>query len=115
VIGPSAFDGVVSFTTYDGVFDGFELDPRLVAIDYPGLQLQREFYSPVYSSKEQIEGRLPDFRNTLLWSPSITTSVDGKASIRFYSSDLAGRYVVIVQGMSASGEFVYTTSSFEVK
>jgi hypothetical protein len=115
VIGPGAFDGVVSFTTYDGVFDGFELDPRLVTIDYPGLQLQREFYSPVYSNKEQIEGRLPDFRNTLLWSPFITTSVDGKASIRFYSSDLAGRYVVVVQGMSASGEFVYTTSSFEVR
>jgi len=115
VLGPTTFNGIASFTTYDGVFDGFQLDPRLVAIDYPGLQLQREFYSPAYDTKEQLENRIPDFRNTLLWSPAVHTSKDGKATIQFYSSDLAGRYVVVLQGMSANGDFVSAIHAFEVK
>ncbi|MEI9947075.1 MAG: hypothetical protein WDN26_22985 [Chitinophagaceae bacterium] len=115
VMGQSIFNGVASFSTYEGVFDGFELDPKLVAIDYPGLQLERDFYSPVYETKAQIESRLPDFRNTLLWAPDITTDKEGKARLQFYSSDRVGKYIVVLQGMNESGDFVSSTSTIEVK
>jgi hypothetical protein len=115
VLGPFIFNGIASFSTYGGVFDGFSLDPRLVAIDYEGLQLQREFYSPVYETKEQSEKRIPDFRNTLLWSPDITTDQDGKTLIQFYTSDRTGKYMVVLQGMSANGNFVSAHTFFEVK
>jgi hypothetical protein len=115
VLGPAVFNGIASFSTYEGVFDGFSLDPRLVAIDYDGLQLQREFYSPVYETKDQLEKRIPDFRNTLLWSPDITTDPDGKTMIHFYTSDKGGKYIVVLQGMSANGNFVSAHSFFEVK
>lgn len=115
VFGSSIFNGIASFSTYDGVFDGYSLDPRLVAIDYDGLQLQREFYSPVYETQEQLEKRIPDFRNTLLWSPDIITDQDGKAMIQFYTSDRPGKYMVVLQGMSANGNFVSAHSFFEVK
>jgi len=115
VLGRSIFNGIASFSTYEGVFDGFSLDPRLVAIDYDGLQLQREFYSPVYETKELFENRIPDFRNTLLWSPDITTDQDGEAKIQFYTSDSPGKYIVLLQGMSANGNFVSAHTFFEVK
>ena len=115
VVGSSVFNGIASFSTYDGVFNGFSLDPRLVAIDYDGLQLQREFYSPVYETKEQSEKRIPDFRNTLLWSPDITTDQEGKAMIQFYTSDRPGKYMVVLQGMSSGGGFVSAHTFFEVK
>ena len=115
VLGQSVFNGIASFTTYDGTFDGYELDPRLVAIDYAGLQLQREFYSPVYKTKEQIESRLPDFRNTLFWAPYITTDKEGKAGLQFYSSDRPGKYLVVVEGMNEKGNFVSATTTFQVK
>lgn len=115
VLGHATFNGVASFTTYDAMFDGFDLDPRLVAVDYSGLQLQREFYSPSYDTKEQLEKRLPDFRNTLFWDGNVQTNNDGSGSIRFYSSDLAGKYRVIVQGMDDDGNFVTATTEFEVK
>jgi hypothetical protein len=114
VLGPSSFNGVTSFNTYDNSFAAFELEPRLVAIDYNGLQLEREFYSPDYSTREMTEKRIPDFRNTLYWAPSVHTG-NGKAGIHFYSSDLPGKYTVVVQGMSEKGEFVSGTASFEVK
>lgn len=115
IVGPSIFNGVASFLTYEGVFDKFEFDPRLVAIDYDGLQLQREFYSPVYETKQQLEKRIPDFRNTLLWSPDITTDHDGKALIQFFTSDRPGKYMVVLQGMSANGDCVSAHTFFEVK
>jgi hypothetical protein len=115
IIGPSIFNGVASFSTYEGVFDKFEFDPRLVAIDYDGLQLQREFYSPVYETKQQLEKRIPDFRNTLLWSPDITTDQDGKTIVQFYTSDRPGKYMVLLQGMSANGDCVSAQTVFEVK
>lgn len=115
VLGPSSFNGITSFYTYDNSFAAFELEPRLLAIDYNGLQLEREFYSPDYSTKDMIEKRIPDFRNTLYWTPSVHTGENGKADIHFYSSDLPGKYTVVVQGMSEKGEFVSGTSSFEVK
>lgn len=115
VLGQSMFNGVVSFTTYEGVFDGFDLNPKLTAIDYNGLQLKREFYSPVYTTKEQLEKKIPDFRNTLFWDAGIRTGTDGKATRRFYSSDLPGKYIVIVQGMNENGDFVAGSVTFEVK
>lgn len=115
VLGRSTFNGLASFSTYDPGFAAFELDPKLVAIDYSGLQLHREFYSPQYRTKEQLERRIPDFRNTLYWSPDITTGKDGKSVIEFYSSDLPGKYRVIVQGTSSKGDLVSSQAVFEVK
>ena len=115
ILGSSIFNGVASFSTYEGNFTGFELDPKLVAIDYSGLQLQREFYSPAYETKEQLEKRIPDFRNTLFWSPDITTNKEGKASVQFYSSDKKGKYVAIVQGISKNGEPVFSFTTFQVE
>lgn len=115
VLGQSMFNGIASFTTYEGVFDGFELNPKLTIINYNGLQLKREFYSPVYSTKEQIEKKIPDLRNTLFWDASIRTGADGKATRRFFSSDMPGKYIVIVQGMNENGEFISGSAMFEVK
>jgi hypothetical protein len=115
ILGQSVFNGIASFSTYEGRFDGFELDPKIVAIDYAGLQLQREFYSPVYETKEQIESRVPDFRTTLYWAPDITTGTDGKAKLQFYSSDRSGKYMVVLQGVNEQGEFISATTTFEVK
>ncbi|MFL5788516.1 MAG: hypothetical protein ACJ748_10725, partial [Flavisolibacter sp.] len=50
ILGPSNFSGIASFVTYNGNFQGYELDPRDITIDYEGLQLQREFYSPSYDN-----------------------------------------------------------------
>jgi hypothetical protein len=115
IIGPSVFNGVASFITYEGSFNAFELDPKLVAIDYNGLQLHREFYSPVYETKEQLEKRLPDFRNTLFWSPDITINKEGKATLQFYSSDRTGKYIAILQGISKNGNPVSAFTTFQVE
>jgi hypothetical protein len=113
ILGPSTFSGIASFITYEGNYKGFDLDPRMVSFDYEGLQLRREFYSPVYYTEALKNSRLPDFRTTLYWSPHF--KLTGNKPYSFYTSDVKGKFMVLVQGISAAGNLIYSTSSFEVK
>ncbi|MBK5272747.1 MAG: hypothetical protein JJE22_17240, partial [Bacteroidia bacterium] len=90
-------------------------DAHSIVLDYEGLQYQREFYSPVYETQEQITSRIPDFRNVLYWSPDVKTNAQGKTEINFYTSDKKGKYVVVLQGMNAEGKVGEQVFSFEVK
>lgn len=114
-VGPQAWDGILSFTTYHGNLEGFQLDPKVVVVDYDGLQNERMFYSPDYSNNNLRTNRIPDFREELYWQPSITTGKDGKANISFYTGDLKGEFIVVVQGVSDDGKPAYQQLQFEVK
>jgi hypothetical protein len=113
--GNMAFAGILNFVGYDNHMQGFELDPHSTVIDYEGLQLQREFYAPAYDTQQQKENRLPDFRKLLYWSPDISTNAKGEKDIHFYSSDLNGKFVVVLQGISKDGKTGTGIVEFEVK
>jgi len=113
--GPSLFYGIADFTTYKGNMENYEMSRNAVVLDYDGLQMQREFYSPVYETPEQQQHSLADYRNLLFWNPEIRTGKDGKAEISFYSSDLSGSYNGIIQGISADGKSGSTHFSFTVQ
>lgn len=95
--------GIVSYTTYQGDLAGFELDPAAVIVEFQGLQLQREFYQPDYSDANKRSSRLPDARNVLLWQPFLRTGSGGRTQKDFYTSDVPGKYVIVVQGITAAG------------
>ena len=109
------FDGIVNFITYHGDLPGYELDPNATVVDYETLQMQREFFSPVYETQEQFRSRLPDFRNLLYWSPAVKTDRDGKNEIGFYTSDIPGRFAIVLQGLSTDGKTGNKTIFFQVK
>jgi len=112
--GPSVEEGVFSFTSYKGDLAGTEIDPHAVVLDYEGLELQREFYSPAYDSDKAYSSRIPDFRNVLYWAPYITTNTQGKNSLSFYTSDQTGKYIGVIQGLTANGEAGSQYFMFEV-
>ena len=114
-LGPAVFNGVASFTTYKGDYDGLELDRHSLFIDYEGLQMHREFYAPVYATEEQAASPQPDFRDLLFWTPGIHTDRQGKKEYSFYTSDLPGRYVAVIQGLSDNGSAGVKYIFFEVK
>lgn len=114
-IGNSVFSGILNWTTYKGDLKGFELDPHATVIDYEGLQLEREFYAPSYDDEKRVNSHIPDLRNTLYWSPAIHTDQQGKQSVNFYTSDAKGRYLVVLQGISADGKFGSSSIQLKVK
>ena len=102
-IGYQTYPGIINLITYNGDLDGIILDPHALVLDYPGIPEAREFYSPKYETEEQINSRMPDFRSLLFWSPEIKSGADGEKQLTFYTSDLPGKYVMVVQGLSDSG------------
>jgi hypothetical protein len=112
--GSVSYEGIASYSTYSGDLAGFELDPNALIIQYAGLQLQRQFYAPVYETEQQVNNRLPDFRNLLYWNPNIKTNYLGKQEISFFSSDINGSYAIVIQGNTADGTAGYSVKTFTV-
>ncbi|MBL0745161.1 hypothetical protein [Chryseolinea lacunae] len=113
-VGTVSMTGLVSYTTYTGDMAGFVLDPRAMVMDYEGLQLQREFYSPTYENQKQHDSRWPDRRSVLFWAPQVITK-DGKQHVEFYTSDVTGDYTIVIRGLTADGQSGSTAQSFSVK
>lgn len=81
---------------------------------YPGFYREREFYSPRYDVPET-RHQLEDKRTTLFWEPVLETDQTGKAGIAFFTADVASRYRVVVEGITADGYPGTATCIFEVK
>jgi hypothetical protein len=114
-LGALSFPGIVSYNTYKSDMGGFELDSKILAQTYEGVQSNREFFSPIYETQQARASTLPDTRNLLHWSPTITTNADGKAHFEFYTSDVTGKFNVVIQGLSKEGKPGYSLTTFEVK
>lgn len=106
--------GIVSYSTYEGDLAGFELDPAALVVEFQGLQLQREFYHPDYSTPDSKSSRVPDTRNVLSWQPALVSS-GRNIETSFYTSDLPGNYVIVVQGLSDTGVPGTATKMISVK
>lgn len=111
VLGTSMFFGLANFATYKENHESIDIDPKAVVLDYEGLQIRRRFYSPEYSSPEQLRSRIPDLRNTLYWSPDVSSD----PQVQFYTGDNKGKYLVIVQGLDARGYPLNSVSEFTVQ
>lgn len=67
-----------------------------------GLSDEIEFKSPTYTGTTQ--SHVPDLRSTLYWNPKITMGANGKATVKFYTSDDAGPMTIKVSGLTINGQ-----------
>jgi hypothetical protein len=116
-LGSLTIPGIVSYSTYEADLGGFTLNPKSVTMDYEGLQLQREFYSPEYEDQQKGTDRIPDQRDLLYWNPNLATDSDGKLTVEFYTSDLSGNYHVEAEcltpdGQAGSGHHTFSVNRF---
>lgn len=56
----------------------------------------------------------PDLRTTLLWDPNFKTN-GRRTTLAFYTSDVPGKYEIIVRGIKKGGGFINVRREFEVK
>ncbi len=74
----------------------------------------REFYAP--RGKYDISAPIAiDYRSTIYWNPQINTDADGKASFQFPLTESKPEVLVILEGLSKSGEPIHATYRFQVK
>jgi hypothetical protein len=102
-LGYHTYSGLINLTTYHGDLEGVVLDPHAMVLDYPGIPERREFFQRQYETEEQVSSRMPDYRTLLYWSPQIKSGVEVKKQLSFYTSDLPGKYALVLQGLSDHG------------
>ena len=97
--------GIVSVTSYNGDLAGYELNENALVFEYNGAQWEREYTFPTYSDAHQIRLKIPDYRNTLFWNPTINLKND-PLNIDIYTSDYASQYEIRVEGIDNDGKVV---------
>lgn len=102
-LGPLVLHGAILLSTYNGDLGGFEINTENASINYEGLQLKREFYSPGYETQIARESRVPDQRSVLYWNASQQINAQSNTPIQFYTSDLSGEFEFVVEGISKDG------------
>jgi hypothetical protein len=114
-VGDYFFSGIVNVITKAGDFSNAAVPIYAVRIPYLVLDRVNSFLSPDYSSEDKKTNRIPDFRNTLYWNPSVKPDKAGKAKIGFWSSDLATTYEVNIQGIDSGGNIISLKKHIKVK
>jgi hypothetical protein len=103
-VGDYLFFGLVNVITKAGDFSNFTLPDYAVRLPYRVTDPVKAFTSPDYSDPRVKRSRVPDFRNTLYWNPSLQTGNDGKARVEFWTSDFVTDYVINIQGITTAGQ-----------
>jgi hypothetical protein len=96
--------GIVHVITRSGKFNNLSLPDNAVNLPYRVTEPVPLFSSPDYSNPVKKQSRVPDFRNTLYWNPSLKPDKEGKISAEFWTSDLQGDYVIDIHGITSAGK-----------
>jgi len=113
VIGDDKYSGIISIFSEEKDLAADLID-KSQFFNYQ-LFSDARFSSPDYSG-EASRSSLADRRNLLFWEPRLELEGRGSAKIRFYTSDEAGDFEILLRG-NGPGEstVVYRTSRFTVR
>jgi hypothetical protein len=113
-LGDLAFDGILDIQTNTNKFDNITNFKTGIRYEFESVIKPASFFSPQYDSDISLKNRIPDFRNTLYWNPSIITDREGISNQSFYTSDETARFDIIVEGISYNGQTGYKKCQIEV-
>jgi len=111
--GNMSFPGIIGIFTKDPEFHFDHLRENYVTMvaDNPAVSLR--FKSPEHPETTNYDK--PDARQILLWEPDMDIQGGQTVSLPFYTSDIGGRYVVTLQGITDRGEPVFQQQIIEVQ
>ncbi|MEO6174103.1 MAG: hypothetical protein ABIP27_03025 [Flavobacterium circumlabens] len=111
--GPKAFNGVINFTTKNTDYVTSANGSYILKTEIQRPQNKIIAFKEDYTDKSKYE-RIPDYRYQLLWQPELT--LENKENIiSFFTSDVAGKYEINVEGFTNEGIPVSLKETFEVK
>jgi hypothetical protein len=112
--GGQYFEGIAFFRTAASGYLELKAAAHTHFFDYEGIQPPLSFYAPSYA--EAAGGaKLPDYRHTLLWSPSVPTGGHPTLTLPFSTSDLPGDYQVTVEALTPDGHPLHAITFFHVE
>ncbi len=78
-----------------------------------GLSLEMDFKAPQYATRAT--SRRPDLRSSIYWNPKMSTNANGRAELKFYTSDDAAPATIEVMGFTSDGRTFFAKQVIDVK
>lgn len=110
MMGTTEFHGIVHFKSYKRDLAGLNPNENSIMTGFSGLQETASLQPPVLQNS-----RLPDLRNLLLHDQHLTSDSNGKAEMKFNTSDATGEYIITIRALSKNGQIIKKELNFEVK
>jgi hypothetical protein len=115
LVGKYYFFGIINIITKSGDFSCVPLSDYMTRLSYRVIDPVYSFFSPDYSSVEMRNNRIPDFRNTLYWNPSVRPDKEGKVRMEFWTSDFVSDYEINIQGITSEGKLISSKKLIKVR
>ena len=113
VCGNEIMYGIVSIHSATGDLAGLGLPKNVAAVDYITLNPSATISYDEYIQSVNADKRTPDFRSTLYWNPNIVLTNEDQ-SLQFYTSDCTCDYDIIIRGIDANGEPIFSSKTITV-
>jgi hypothetical protein len=110
--GPKLFNGLISFTTKNADYKSKLQGSYIIEPEIIRPLSKKKYFQPDYSDKNK-NTRIPDYRHQLLWLPEVKL-VDKEETVSFFTSDIIGKFEIILEGFSISGKPISITENIEV-
>lgn len=109
------FGGIIDIHTKKSDFNSVKPLPVMTRIIYPLAEpFELKFNSPDHSLSGSND-RTPDFRYLLYWNPEIQSDNSDKATIKFYTGDVKGTFVIKIMGLSLDGSIIHAEREIVVE
>ena len=108
--GDITYGGIISVISRKGDFAGIDLPASGVFINYSFFHEDDKW---IYLNSAS--PNIPDTRNTLFWTPELKFESYNNAKVSFQTSDMSGKYIVLIRGVNSAGEIFSKSVFFEVE
>ncbi len=108
IYGTSGGNGVILINTKSGA----AINTNLTGLQsfYPaGFHIAKPFAMPDYTNPAQKKSKALDARTTIYWNGNLLTDKDGKATVNFFTADVATAYIATITAVTANGYVLHKT------
>jgi hypothetical protein len=110
-IGTRVYDGIANFVTYKHNLPAFKFGGNTRVIDWQGVSWPMAMTGAALRERADI----PDYRQTICWHPLLNVAPGAEVAVPCKQPDYKGRFIVVVEGLSADGTPVRAASAFELR
>ncbi len=108
------YDGIVNFVTFAANLPSMTFGDDVRIIDFEGPSIPSSYTCPGVAAAAA-SGRYPDYRRTLWWHPAITLAPDSPCEFNVTAPSYCGRFEIRVEGFTAEGLPISSSTFIEVK
>jgi len=101
IYGAKAYGGIIAIETKSGNYSTSARGDFIKDVNLFRPLIKKTYYKHTYEIDSKFD-RIPDYRNLLLWQPSLTLPKEDN-EISFYTSDVPGYYQIRLEGFNEAG------------